>query len=268
MKNEVDNLFNNVEKELNNQHFIQFSQLTYLDFKGCHNLSNDFICTLVEKSTFLRHLRLHNITDINHQIFDKILIHCPYMTSLSLSQCCSITDDMVINFLKRKEESDYSGDALTFLCLSNNILLTEKTIEAIALYAKQLISLDISGLSLQFTNKNDYLVKEILLNCPKLTNVIITPIKWKDFQKSMNKNIYSNTATNNENNSKLTLNESILKTTDSNEFLMNSTSETYSLNSIINNNIPTKTDYIFSNKLLYYIFCHYTQNKNIFDAMY
>ncbi|OUM66357.1 hypothetical protein PIROE2DRAFT_6397, partial [Piromyces sp. E2] len=99
-------LLNDIEKmEFKPRNVIQFPQLTYLDFKGCHNLSNGFICVMLEKSPSLRHLRLHNIMDVDQQPFEKILSHCPHLISLSISQCHSITDDALVDFLKKKNEN-------------------------------------------------------------------------------------------------------------------------------------------------------------------
>jgi len=92
------------------QYYIQFTQLTYLDFKGCHNLSNGFICAMLEKSPSLRHLRLHNIMDVDQQILEKILSHCPLLTSLSLSQCHSLSDNAIVDFLKKKNENISSNN--------------------------------------------------------------------------------------------------------------------------------------------------------------
>jgi len=84
---------------------ITFPNLTYLDFKGCHNLSNSFICAMIESSPSLQLLRLHNIIDVNQYVLEKIVKHCPALYALSLSQCHALTDEAITYFLKKKQES-------------------------------------------------------------------------------------------------------------------------------------------------------------------
>jgi len=101
-------------------------------------------------------------------------------------------------------------------------------------------------------------------------------MKWNDFQKSMNDDINSNVVT--MVNSNYSENESLFtpqnNDNDDNENHSSDSTEVnfslYQIPNVFETSSPTNitTDYIFSNELLHYIFCRYTQNKNIFDTIF
>jgi len=93
---------------------IQFLKLTYLDLKGCHHLSREFLESILKHSPSLSKLRLDHRMDIDKRFLDKILVCCQALNYFSLSQCPTLTDETILHFLKRKYEN-YSKVFFFFL---------------------------------------------------------------------------------------------------------------------------------------------------------
>jgi len=163
-------------------------------------------------------------------------------------------------------------------------------LEAIATYAISLSSLDISDFSLKYKNQkeNDQHLYQILHNCTNLSNLIVTTsVKWKDLHNHNNTvpEIYLTTSqlsyptnrnnTENENRNTDELAHSLTTNLWSRPSSISSDEidQINIINDPVNDNNSDENDtttnhYIYSNAMLSYVFNHYSQNKNEFDAMF
>ncbi|ORY51424.1 RNI-like protein [Rhizoclosmatium globosum] len=123
-------------KECKNLKAIRIGSCKFVEDAGL-----DALTALCHNLEVLEFPKSANITD---RSLARIGTRCKLLTHLTVSMCPNLTDTGIINFLQRQTELN----KLTNLDISANPRITDKTMEALCVYGKGLVELNMSGCGL------------------------------------------------------------------------------------------------------------------------